>query len=68
MVPVDLDDMFLETFCALLFEEFEVVVVREVVEGARALLWGSTSGIASYAVDVHGDRSLLEVVCVCELV
>ena len=56
VVPVNLNVVVLEAFGAFLFEELQMVVIREVAEGAVFLLWGVACGVGSYVVDMHGDR------------
>ena len=68
VAPVDLNVVILEAFGAFLFEELQMVVIHEVAEGAVSLLWGAACGVGSYVVDMHGDRSPLEIVFVCKLV
>ena len=68
VAPVDLNVVVLEAFGAFLFEELQMVVVREVAEGAVSLLWGVACGVGSYVIDMHGDRPPFEIVFVCELV
>ena len=68
MAPVNLDVVVLEAFSAFLFEELQVVIVREVAKRTVSLLWGVAGGVGSYVVNMHGDRPLFEVVFMRELV
>ena len=56
VAPVDLNVVVLEAFGAFLFEELQMVVVREVAEGGISLLWGVAYGVGSYVINIHGDR------------
>ena len=68
VTPVDLYVVVLKAFGALLFEELQVIVVCEVSEGSFSFLWGISCCKGADVVYVHGDRSPIEGVCVCELV
>ena len=68
VAPVDLNVVILEAFGVFLFDELQMVVICEVAEGVVSLLWGVACGVGSYVVDMYGDRPLLEIVFVCELV
>lgn len=51
-----------------MFEEFEMIVVCEMLVSAHVLLWGVASGERSNVDNVYGSRPLFDIILVRWLV